>query len=125
MVLGTGGLWLAVASGEAGEDMAERIPAAKAVLERHEDLAELTRNIFTILTPIYAIIVVAQLAVKNSLPRWTTAAVTVLFLGIYGGSLVVLANAGHEGARLVHEFGVHAMQPAASASEVVRKSHHD
>ncbi len=35
--------------------------------------------------------------------------VNVVFLIFYAVGAIVLANVGHEGGRLVHEYGVHAM----------------
>src|SRR5690349_9698615 len=60
ILVGTIGLWVAVASGKAGEEMAEKIPLAEPVLERHEELAELARNLFSGLAPLYGIFILAQ-----------------------------------------------------------------
>ncbi|MCA9284492.1 MAG: hypothetical protein KDA22_04715 [Phycisphaerales bacterium] len=113
MVLGTIGALLAVSTGESAGELAERTPAVAAVLEEHEELAETTRNVFLGLTALFAAVVVAS----HVLPRrWGSRmrpgvlpALQIVFLALYGGGVVLLVNAAHQGGRLVHEFGVTAM----------------
>ena len=108
MLLGTAGTFLAIATGEAAGEVAERTTAVSAVLERHEDLAETTRIIFSVLTVIFATI----LFLPRLLKRETTTAVArilpLAFLLFYGAGTVVLVNTAHNGGRLVHELGIHA-----------------
>ncbi len=108
MLLGTAGTFLAIATGEAAGEVAERTAAMSAVLERHEDLAETTRIIFSVLTVIFATI----LFLPRLLKRETTMAVArilpLAFLLFYGAGTVVLVNTAHNGGRLVHELGIHA-----------------
>jgi len=108
MLLGTAGTFLAIATGEAAGQVAERTAAMSAVLERHEDLAETTRIIFSVLTVIFATI----LFLPRLLKRETTTAVArilpLAFLLFYGAGTVVLVNTAHNGGRLVHELGIHA-----------------
>src|SRR5512142_2633766 len=49
MVLGTGAVFLAAETGEAAGKLAERTPEISAVLEHHENLAEVTQVMFSIL----------------------------------------------------------------------------
>ena len=56
MVMGTTAIYFAVASGEAAAEVSATIPTAATVLENHEELAETTRLIFTVLTVIFAAI---------------------------------------------------------------------
>ena len=108
MVLGTVGTMLAVATGEAAADVAERTTAISAVLERHQELAETTRDIFGLLNVIFATI----LFMPRLLKRETTTAVArilpLAFLLFYGAATIVLVNTAHNGGRLVHELGIHA-----------------
>lgn len=117
MVLGTVGTVLAVATGEAAAEVTHRTAAMSAVLERHQELAETTRDIFGLLTVIFATI----LFLPRFLNRETTAAVArilpLAFLLFYGAGTVVLMNTAHNGGRLVHEFGIRALlAPANEAS---------
>ena len=127
MALGTAGAFLAAATGEAGENAAESIPAAKAVLDRHEDLAELARNLFLGLTALFAGSIAAAHLLGGRWRRAHSLAAGAVFLLAYAGACTVLINAAHEGGRLVHEFGVRAAlatgatgtghQPSADADE--------
>lgn len=109
MALGTVGTYMAVATGEAAGEVAERVPGVEAVLERHEELAETTRTIFTALTVVFAAILFAPSLFKRSLGRKIAATVTIAFLLFYAAGAIVLANVAHQGGRLVHEYGVRAM----------------
>ena len=112
MILGTTSVYLAVETGEAAGKRAERTMQVKAVLERHEDLAEKTRLTFTLLTAILACILVAPRLVKLEPSRTTSVIVSVVFLALYGGAAQLLTNTAHNGGLLVHEFGVTALTKA-------------
>lgn len=109
MLVGTIAAFVAVATGEAAGELAERMPNVEAVLENHEELAEMTRNIFTALTAVFGAILFVPMFFKKELDRKIMIPVGLAFLLFYGAGTVVLMNAAHEGGRLVHEFGVRAM----------------
>ena len=113
MVLGTAGTFVAVATGEAAGKLADRTPEVNRVLEHHEQLAERTRLVFTVLTVVYAGLLAGPAALKRGLPRAPVAVLTVAFLAVYGAGVVVLANTAHNGGRLVHELGVRSLMPAS------------
>lgn len=117
MVLGAVGTMLAVATGEAAAEVVHRTAAMSAVLERHQELAETTRDIFSLLAVIFATI----LFMPRLLKRETTTAVArilpLAFLLFYCAGAVVLVNTAHNGGRLVHEFGIRALlSPTHEAS---------
>jgi uncharacterized membrane protein len=112
MLIGTIAAFIAVATGEAAGELAERIPNAEAVLENHEELAETTRNIFTALTVIFGAIIFVPMIFKKEFGRRIIVPISLAFLLFYGAGTIVLMNAAHEGGRLVHEFGVRAMMAA-------------
>ena len=116
MVLGTIATYFAVATGEAAAELAERTPGVGAVLERHEDMAETTRAIFTALTVVFAGILFVPSLLKRNLGRKSAAVINLAFLVFYAAGAIVLANVGHEGGRLVHEYGVHAMTGSNQSS---------
>ena len=108
MILGTVGTMLAVLTGEAAAEVAHRTAGMSAVLERHQELAELTNDIFGLLSVIFAAILFVPRLLRR---ETTTAAARILplaFLLFYGAGTMVLVNTAHNGGRLVHEFGVHA-----------------
>jgi uncharacterized membrane protein len=115
MALGTIAGYVAVATGEAAGELAERTPGVAAVLEGHEELAQTTRLIFTALTVIFGVILFAPLLFKRNLGRKRSLALNLAFLLFYSAGTVVLVNVAHQGGRLVHEFGVRAMITTNSA----------
>lgn len=108
MLLGTAGAWLAVETGEATAGTVDRTPQITTAIHEHQEMAENTRLIFTILTAVYALVLAAPLRFKKLRPRGLVI-VQILFLVLYGGSCLVLARTAHLGGRLVHHFAVHAM----------------
>ena len=127
MALGTLMTYVAVSTGEAAGELAEQAGSVEAMLERHEELAETTRAIFTVLTLVFASALVVPSLLKRKLEGALFHAIYGLFLAIYLAGAVVLANTAHQGAMLVHQAGVRASvaqgaggQPApqADAQEV-------
>jgi uncharacterized membrane protein len=116
MALGTIATYVAVATGEAAGELAERTPGVAAVLEGHEELAQTTRLIFTALTVIFGVVLFAPLLFKRSLGRKSSLALNLAFLLFYSAGALVLANVAHQGGRLVHEFGVRAMMTTNSVA---------
>ncbi len=113
MVLGTAATWVAVETGEAAGKLADRTPEVEAVLGHHEELAESTRAVFTVLTVVFAGLVLAPVLLRREPGQVTTVALALLFLAVYGAGTLVLANTAHNGGRLVHELGVRSLMPAA------------
>ncbi len=113
MALGTASTWVAVETGEAAGKLADRTPEVSAVLEHHEELAESTRAIFTVLTLVFAGMVLAPVLLRREPGEIVTVALALLFLAVYGAGTLVLANTAHNGGRLVHELGVRSLMPAA------------
>ncbi len=129
MVLGTVGAAVAVATGEAAEELVDRTDAIAGVLEQHSELAETARGIFIGLTVLYALLLLLPVLVmrfaKRDLPRSAQYAATALFLVLYGVGALVLSNVGHLGGRLVHEYGVRAMiVPDGAPAAVSAKPEH-
>jgi len=139
MIAGTLGTFLAVATGEAAGRIAERTPQIDVVLEHHEQLAEATRIAFSVLTVVFAAILLIPVILKKTSNRLVSTALSLAFLVLYGGGILLLTNTAHNGGRLVHEFGVraavkHSPLPAAeqqanktdaAAGESQRSGDHD
>jgi uncharacterized membrane protein len=113
MMAGTVGTYLAVSSGEAAARVAERNPQIETVLDQHEQLAEATRVAFSALTVIFATILMIPLALEKTANRITSTALPLAFLVVYAGGVLLLTNTAHNGARLVHEFGITAALKSA------------
>ena len=109
MVLGTTSALVAYGTGEAAGKLAERTPQINAALEHHEELAETTRLVFSILTVIFAGLLYVPKLLKFEMGRKTLAAAAIVFLFFYASGAVVLVNTAHQGGMLVHQYGVHAL----------------
>jgi uncharacterized membrane protein len=115
LVLGTAGAFVAVATGEAAAELVTRSDAVAAALERHSELAETARNIFALLTFVYAAIVIRPVGLRAlARPAYTVAANAMFLVLLLGGNLLI-ANAAHQGGMLVHGLNVQAFQPADPA----------
>lgn len=117
VLVGTAGAVVAVMSGEAGEDAAAGVAGADAVLERHEEFAELARNVFLGLAGAFAVLLAVESWRREKLSRRARTIAWVVYLVAYAGGALILANAAHQGGRLVHELGVKAGWTAAPASD--------
>jgi len=116
MLMGTAGIFVARASGEAASKAAVRNPEINAVLENHEEMAETSSILFSVLTVIFAGIAVGPALLKWRENRVLTTALPLCFLVLYSAGAVLLINTAHNGGRLVHELGVRSGLQAAQAA---------
>lgn len=119
MILGTAGTWVAVSTGEAARDVIEEASdEALEVLEHHEELGELTRNVYTGLTAAYVIFVLLTLVWSPISKAAIRIPLGLIFLVLSAGAALYLAGTAHLGGRLVHEYGIRATlaETAAPAS---------
>jgi uncharacterized membrane protein len=109
LLMGTTGAVMAAFTGEKAMEVAEATngPAAK-LLDEHEDMAELARNCFLGVSGAYAVITILSTILKDRIKRPIWMLVHAAWLLGFFAAFLVLANAGHMGGRLVHEFGVRA-----------------
>lgn len=116
MALGTVSTFAAASSGNAAGKLAENAPLAKAVLEQHEELAEITEIMFSSLTLIFAAMLFVPRLLKCEATRTISTVLPLVFLVFYSAGAVSLANTAHQGGRLVHELGVRSpIQPGVLA----------
>ncbi len=122
MGLGTIALWLAVGTGHAGGQLVERTPELQRLLSQHEALGTSARLLFTVLTLVYALLLVlpAWLRRGKPLPLLLQNGLAVVFLALYIACTGVLAQASNAGGHLVHQYGLRAMvQPPDTVSAPV------
>ncbi len=117
LVLGTIAAFVAVSTGQAAAELAERNEAINAVIARHEELAETTRNVFALLTVLYAIALILPARIAALARPAAVRAVNALFLVLLLAASLLIVNVGHQGGRLVHELGVRAMMAAPATAE--------
>ncbi len=106
MLLGSVAAHVAVLSGEAAEIYARGSQGVDEVIHEHEEGAESVRTFFIALTLLYAVLYGIERRLKPGLRMGAYAAHLLLYLV----ACVALANAAHLGGRLVHEFGVRAVE---------------
>ncbi len=109
MVLGTIGAFVAVSTGEAGAQLVDRTPEISKTLEQHQNLAETTRTVFTILTAVFAALLFAPIVNRKEFGKAIVRIVGAVFLIGYLGGMLLLVNTAHAGGTMVHEYGVRAM----------------
>jgi uncharacterized membrane protein len=115
MALGSLAAWFAVDSGHAAGQLVDKTKELEAVILRHEALGVGVRNLFTLLTLVWGLLVVMPTWIKRPIPAGLRIGVHVLFLAGYVASVGALARAADAGGRLVHQQGVHAMVDAPMA----------
>ena len=115
MVLGTASTYVAVETGEAAGKLVERTPEISVVLQHHQQLAERTQLIFSVLTVTFAAILIVPQVLRRSSTRAYSTITPLVFLAFYLAGAVVLVNTGHNGGRLVHEYGVQAIMTPSSS----------
>lgn len=114
MVLGVGAAFVATYTGEAAmNDMGEFDDLYDdddryEVLEDHEEQAEYARNLFAGFTVIYAGIALLTTFYKPMAKIVPRVLINLVFIGLWMYPATELANAAHEGGRLVHQFGARA-----------------
>lgn len=109
MFLGTIGSFVAIASGEAAAELVERTPEIKAVLEKHQNLAESTRTFFVVMVIINAIILLLPKFFKERMQHFWIRMMNFVYLVAYAIGCIMLTNTAHQGGNLVHGLGVRAM----------------
>ncbi len=108
MLIGTVGVYLSAATGDAAKELAPQTPEIKKALENHESLGEIARTVFTILTVLLASLQYGPKLLKKQLSPGVLLALFVIFLFIYAAAALLLYNTAHSGGLLVHKLGVHA-----------------
>lgn len=118
IAMGVGGAFLAVATGEAAAELAERSDLTNRMIERHAELAETTRLVFSILGVVYAAMILVPMALRRELNRKLMISLSLAFFLVYSASLLLVVNTAHWGGLLVHQQGVHAMFTPSDPGEI-------
>ncbi|HEX7554564.1 MAG TPA: DUF2231 domain-containing protein [Geothrix sp.] len=108
LVLGLGGLFLALASGDAVERFAKATPALLAGVREHELLAQKTTLVFGLLVLTFAMLWGLPLLRRRELARNLERGLMMLWLLLSLGGVLILAQTGHAGGHLVHDLHDHA-----------------
>lgn len=108
LVLGFGGLLLALQSGDAVERYARSTPALMAGLRAHERLADRTTFLFGLLGAFFGGLWGLPLLRKRELSRNLHLGLMVLWLALSAVGVISLGLTGHAGGHLVHDLHTHA-----------------
>jgi len=109
MVLGTAAAWFAVASGHAAGQLVDKVQGLERAIGQHEALGIATRNLFTLLTVVWALVMLVPIWRKKALAPALRIGIQVGFFACYIVATAVLANTAMRGGLLVHDYGVRAM----------------
>ncbi len=122
MLLAAGSALIATSTGSAAESLAEKVPGAKAILHEHEELGE-SAEIFAIALAAALVVGFGSLCIwRQKIPRGMIFGIGTVYLIGHAAGILVVANAAHQGGRLVHEVGVRANMSGTSANPVTPPS---
>jgi len=108
LVLGFGGLLLALQSGDAVERYARATPALMAGLRDHEQAAQRTTLLFGLLGASFAALWFMPLLRKQGLATNVERGLLIIWLLLSAGGVLALGQTGHLGGHLVHDLHTHA-----------------
>jgi uncharacterized membrane protein len=105
MVLATSSLYVAFETGETAKTLINRRAEITAVVEHHQEFANLSRSSFTVATALLGMVLLIR-RVLHLHTHELTAVLPLGFVAFYGLGLFWLVHTAYNGERLVHEFGV-------------------
>lgn len=105
MVLGTAMTYVALATGEAERKWVICGLTYNSLLEEHRSLGETTAELFSVLTLVFAALVISHRILERSLDSWVTTALLIAFLIFYGTGVVSLVDTARKGASFVQMRG--------------------
>ena len=108
LLLGFGGLLLALASGEAVERYARATPALLAGVREHELAAQWTTLIWGLLSFGFSALWVLPLFRRQALSKALETVLLALWLLLSVAGVLALGRTGHLGGHLVHDLHTHA-----------------
>jgi uncharacterized membrane protein len=105
MLLGTAGVFLAVATGNFAAETLSSNPAITATLEAHVRFAEQSQLNFSVLAIFFLLYVISPNFTQKRLGKLDRV-IGSLFLIIYVFNLTLIFNTAHYGGTLVHRHGI-------------------
>ncbi|MFN0010100.1 MAG: DUF2231 domain-containing protein [Phycisphaerales bacterium] len=106
VVVGAMSARVALTTGDAAEQVVMGSAAMERVLHTHEELAESTAAWFAALAGALALMLGVGWKWGARLHAVAKVGAVLVYLAAHAAGLSLLARTGHEGGRLVHEFGV-------------------
>lgn len=109
MLIGTVAAYISVSSGKAAGQLVFQTPEISEALLRHQQLAEISRNIFTGLAVVYLVYFLMPFFRKRPYDEKFDLVFGILFLLIYFAGAAYISTTAHYGGVLVHQLGVKAL----------------
>lgn len=110
MAFGTLGTYVAAESGDAAVSVLGDISREAAfALEHHEEAADATQGVFTLLTLLYVFLQFGPGWMKKKMSPKMSRALNAAFLVLYSVGILFVVTTADRGGHLVHEFGLRAM----------------
>lgn len=106
LLLGTAGIFLSTSSGDSAAEPLQIASDTVETLSDHIELAEHARIIFCLLSFVFAGITIFFPVLIRRFSRTVYLTTVSIFLGFYIYALLVLFNAAHYGAKLVHHHKI-------------------
>ncbi|VAW12345.1 hypothetical protein MNBD_BACTEROID05-758 [hydrothermal vent metagenome] len=106
MLLGTTAIFIAVSTGEQATEALETNTSILSTLGHHDELAEKSKVIFSVLSGIFLIFYLRTNKLTQIGSRKIIISILTFFLIFYTFALLILFNTAHYGAKLVHQYGI-------------------
>jgi uncharacterized membrane protein len=104
ILIGTLGAIVGVMTGEAAMTLAKRSPEINVVMSNHQAMMETVRNLAILLLLFYGVF--TYFYFKGKFKASLVFVLQLIFLIFSGVILLLMTIGAHQGARLVHEFGI-------------------
>lgn len=111
MMFGTATSYIAAATGQLAVRVIGSAPAVNHVLTEHRYFGETTVELFSLLTLVFATLLVALKLTSGKLDAWVGSALLSAFLIFYATGAVSLINTAVEGGHLARVLSVHRPTP--------------
>jgi uncharacterized membrane protein len=111
LVLGLLGGLLALATGDAAENLAHRTPELRVALHAHELSAQWTMAIFGLLTVTWLLHLGLSRFLHREFPPRLARTCFILWLAVSALGLAALLRTGHLGGHMVHDLHTHGGEP--------------
>lgn len=111
--------YVALETGEAGAEIADRTPVINHAIHEHEEAAEAVMTVFAILTALLIALAITMRLLSGRFRRRRFAPLLIGYAVIHLACYVLVARAAHLGGELVHVHGVHALVQASPPADEV------
>jgi uncharacterized membrane protein len=120
MGLGVLAAWLAVASGHAAGQLVDKTPDLSRAIARHEALGMRMRNVFTLFALLFGALLLLPAILRRAIAAPARIAIYALFLVVYLGATLLIADTAERGGQLTHALGVRAIVPVSNEPVATR-----